>query len=64
MGRPVVPIDKALRLAAGLEDEEIIRKSAPRKEGRGVRIVDRPDAASASNDAGSASHRWRATERR
>jgi len=31
MGRPAVPIDKALRLAAELEDEEIIRKLAQRK---------------------------------
>jgi hypothetical protein len=31
MGRPAVPIDKALRLAADLEDEEIIRKLAQRK---------------------------------
>jgi hypothetical protein len=31
MGRPMVPIDKALRLAADLEDEEIIRKLAQRK---------------------------------
>lgn len=31
MGRPTVPIDKALRLAADLEDEELIRKLAVRK---------------------------------
>jgi hypothetical protein len=31
MGEPLVPIDKALRLAADLEDEEIIRKLAQRK---------------------------------
>ena len=31
MGPPRVPIDKALRLAADLEDEEIIRKMALRK---------------------------------
>ena len=31
MGTPVMPIDKALRLAADLEDEEIIRKLALRK---------------------------------
>jgi hypothetical protein len=31
MGAPVVPLDKALRLAAQLEDEEIIRKLALRK---------------------------------
>jgi hypothetical protein len=31
MGRPVVPIDGALRLAAHLEDEEVIRKLAQRK---------------------------------
>lgn len=31
MGRPAAPIDKALRLAADLEDEEIIRKLAQRK---------------------------------
>jgi hypothetical protein len=31
MGEPMVPIDKALRLAAQLEDEEIIRKLAQRK---------------------------------
>jgi hypothetical protein len=31
MGPPRVPIDKALRLAAELEDEEIIRKLAQRK---------------------------------
>jgi hypothetical protein len=31
MGPPRVPIDKALRLAAELEDEEIIRKLAERK---------------------------------
>jgi len=31
MGRPAAPIDKAMRLAAGLEDEEIVRKLALRK---------------------------------
>jgi hypothetical protein len=31
MGPSLVPIDKALRLAADLEDEEIIRKMAARK---------------------------------
>lgn len=31
MGRPAVPVDKALRLAADLEDEELIRKLAARK---------------------------------
>ena len=31
MGRPAAPIDKAMRLAAELEDEEIIRKLALRK---------------------------------
>ncbi|MFV2064338.1 MAG: antitoxin [Chloroflexota bacterium] len=31
MGRSAVPIDKAMRLAAELEDEEIIRKLALRK---------------------------------
>ncbi len=31
MGRPAVPLDKALRLAADLEDEELIRKMAVRK---------------------------------
>ena len=31
MGRPAVPIDKAMRLAADLEDEEIVRKLALRK---------------------------------
>ena len=31
MGAPAVPVDKALRLAAELEDEEIIRKLALRK---------------------------------
>ena len=28
---PAVPRDKALRLAAELEDEELVRKQAPRK---------------------------------
>ena len=28
MGAPIVPLDKALQLAADLEDEEIIRKLA------------------------------------
>ena len=31
LGAPAIPIDKALRLAADLEDEEIIRKLAVRK---------------------------------
>jgi hypothetical protein len=31
MGAPRVPIDRALRLAADLEDEELIRKLAVRK---------------------------------
>jgi hypothetical protein len=31
MGTPALPIDKALRLAADLEDEELIRKIATRK---------------------------------
>jgi len=31
MGPPAVPIDKAMRLAAELEDEEIVRKLALRK---------------------------------
>lgn len=31
MGPPTVPLDKALRLAADLEDEELIRKLAQRK---------------------------------
>jgi hypothetical protein len=31
MGPPAVPIDKALRLAADLEDEAIIRKLAERR---------------------------------
>jgi hypothetical protein len=31
MGRPIVPLDGALRLAAQLEDEEVIRKLALRK---------------------------------
>jgi hypothetical protein len=31
MGVPSVPLDKALRLAADLEDEELIRKLALRK---------------------------------
>lgn len=31
MGTPTLPLDKALRLAAQLEDEEIIRKLAIRK---------------------------------
>ena len=31
MGPPALPIDKALRLAAELEDEEIVRKLALRK---------------------------------
>lgn len=31
MGRSALPLDKALRLAADLEDEELIRKLAGRK---------------------------------
>jgi len=31
MGRPNIDLDKALALAAQLEDEEIVRKLAPRK---------------------------------
>lgn len=31
MGPPALPLDKALRLAAELEDEELIRKLAERK---------------------------------
>ncbi len=31
MGPPALPLDKALRLAAELEDEELIRKLAARK---------------------------------
>ncbi len=31
MGTPAVPLDKALRLAAELEDEELVRKLAARK---------------------------------
>ncbi|HUG49144.1 MAG TPA: antitoxin [Candidatus Limnocylindria bacterium] len=31
MGRPAIPVDKALRLAAQLEDDEMIRKLALRK---------------------------------
>jgi hypothetical protein len=31
MGRPTVPIDRALRLAADLEDDELRRKLAARK---------------------------------
>jgi hypothetical protein len=31
MGQPVIALDKALRLAADLEDDEIIRKLAQRK---------------------------------
>ena len=31
MGPPALPLDKALRLAADLEDEELIRKLAARK---------------------------------
>jgi hypothetical protein len=31
LGPPALPIDKALRLAADLEDEELIRKLALRK---------------------------------
>jgi hypothetical protein len=31
LGRSAIPIDKAIRLAAELEDEELIRKLAARK---------------------------------
>jgi hypothetical protein len=31
MGLPAVPLDKALRIAANLEDEELLRKLAVRK---------------------------------
>jgi len=31
MGPPAVPLDKAIRLAAELEDEELVRKIAARK---------------------------------
>jgi len=31
MGNPALPLDKALRLAAELEDEELVRKLAARK---------------------------------
>jgi hypothetical protein len=31
MGRPALPVDKALRLAGELEDEELIRRLAARK---------------------------------
>lgn len=31
MGAPLLPLDKALRLAAELEDEELIRKMSVRK---------------------------------
>jgi hypothetical protein len=31
MGRPAVPIDKALRLAGELEDEELLRELAARR---------------------------------
>jgi hypothetical protein len=31
MGKPLVPLEKALRLAGELEDEELIRKLAARK---------------------------------
>jgi hypothetical protein len=31
MGRPALPIDKALRLAADLEDEELLRRLSTRK---------------------------------
>ena len=31
MGPPAVPLDKALRIAADLEDEELVRKLAVRK---------------------------------
>jgi hypothetical protein len=31
MGRPAVPLEKALRLAAELEDEELLRKLAARR---------------------------------
>ena len=31
LGQPAVPLDKALRLAAALEDDDLIRKLAVRK---------------------------------
>jgi len=31
MGPPAIPLDKAVRLAAELEDEELVRKIAARK---------------------------------
>ena len=31
MGQPAIPLDKALRLAADLEDDELLRKLALRK---------------------------------
>jgi hypothetical protein len=31
MGPPAIPLDKAMRLAAELEDEELLRKIAARK---------------------------------
>lgn len=31
MGAPAIPLDKALQLAADLEDEELVRKMAVRK---------------------------------
>jgi hypothetical protein len=31
MGPPAIPLDKAIRLAADLEDEELLRKIAARK---------------------------------
>ena len=31
MGRPAISLDKALRLAASLEDDELVRKLAVRK---------------------------------
>ena len=31
MGQPAIPLDKALRLAGELEDEELVRKLALRK---------------------------------
>jgi hypothetical protein len=31
LGKPLVPLDKALRLAGELEDEELLRRMAARK---------------------------------
>jgi hypothetical protein len=39
LGRSAVPIDKALRLAADLEDEELIRKLAARPAPDGASLA-------------------------